>query len=130
VGGRCIIVTRSEKVGKFSNFFRSSEKLDASTGPYKPLPWQSAVLNRWKASTGTLSCSEDLTCAINSAMMPVFQLACRHLVEPDMSGNRDGKVPADRRPSLLPEKWQRGLEDDIIIHFSRKDSGSNGIVAA
>ena len=63
-------------------------------------------------------------------MMPVFQLACRHLVEPDMSGDRDGKVPADRRPSLLPEKWQRGLEDDIIIHLSRKDSGSNGIVAA
>jgi hypothetical protein len=63
-------------------------------------------------------------------MMPVFRLACRHLVELDVSGDRDGKVLADRRTSLLPIKWHRGLEDDIIIHFSRKDSGSNGIVAA
>ena len=49
-------------------------------------------------------------------MMPVFQLACRHLVELDVSGDRDGKVLADRRTSLLPIKWHRGLEDDIILH--------------
>lgn len=49
-------------------------------------------------------------------MMPVFRLACRHLVELDVSGDRDGKVLADRRTSLLPIKWHRGLEDDIILH--------------
>ena len=52
------------------------------------------------------------------------------LMEPDMSGDRDGKVPADRRTSLLPAIWHRGLEDTISCIVSRKDSGSNGIVAA
>ena len=37
-------------------------------------------------------------------------------MEPDMSGDRDGKVPADRRTSLLPEIWHRGLEDTISLH--------------
>ena len=38
------------------------------------------------------------------------------LMVPNMSGDRDGKVPADRRTSLLPEIWHRGLEDTITLH--------------
>ena len=38
------------------------------------------------------------------------------LMEPDMSGDRDGKVPADRRTTLLPAIWHRGLEDTISLH--------------
>ncbi len=43
------------------------------------------------------------------------------LMEPDMSGDRDGKVPADRRTSLLPEIWHRGLEDTISLHRYKEE---------
>ena len=52
---------------------------------------------------------------MNAAMMLVFQLACP-LMEPDVSGDRGGKVPADQRTSLLPEMWHRELEDTITLH--------------
>ena len=38
------------------------------------------------------------------------------LKKPDMSGEREGKVPVDQRTSLLPEIWHRELEDTITLH--------------